>query len=587
MNVQVRCEIVVSARNRQLLCTTLTDFPAYIGRSSSCEVVIPEASISGIHALLEPGSDGVLELVDQDSTNGLYLGPRRVRRVTLDRNRQLVLGNVTLELHPEYLEDELDAALEGMTEQTIVCPHCWHRFRVEDFLFIARHQGLVGDPVLGENAQQRFLPSRFTPEGNAVDAAGLSCPDRACPRCHLRIPQPASEMPPLLLSIVGATASGKSYFLTSMVWELRRSLSSDFALSFRDADPINNRIINDFEEILFLNSEPDQLVALRKTELQGDLYDQVFLDNMVVNLPKPFMFSLTPADHHPDRDGVQRRMSRTLVMYDNAGEHFEPGMDSVDNPTTQHLLHSDTVFFLFDPTKDVRFRRRLTGTDPQLSISSRVQRQEIILNEMISRIKKYSGMKVGAKTAKSLIVLVSKADVWIHLLGHDIPREPFRWMPELHTCALDMAVVRNVSFQIRTLLQEVCPEIVATAEAFAGDIVFLPNSALGHSPELDTESGLLGIRPQDITPFWATVPMLCFFHERGFIPETPDSALDTIVPEPVRCERKGDQVFALLPGQERPLQVPAFYLGTKLRHPGSGTWFELPAREEILANEES
>jgi hypothetical protein len=41
----------------------------------------------------------------------------------------------------------------GSGRRGIVCPHCWHRFDVEEFLFIARHQSLVGDPVLGADAR--------------------------------------------------------------------------------------------------------------------------------------------------------------------------------------------------------------------------------------------------------------------------------------------------------------------------------------------------------------------------------------------------------------------------------------------------
>ena len=459
----------------------------------------------------------------------------------------------------------------------IVCPHCWHRFDVEEFLFIARHQSLVGDPVLGADAQQRFLPSRFTPEGNAVDSEGMSCPDMACPRCHLRIPQPASEMPPLFLSIVGATASGKSYFLTSLTWEMRNTLSKNFAISFTDTDAINNQILNDFEETIFLNSDGDELVALRKTELQGELYNQVLLDGMLINLPKPFMFSVTPAEHHPDYEEVRERTSRTLVLYDNAGEHFEPGMDSVDNPTTQHLLHSDTIFFLFDPTKDVRFRRKISSEDPQLAKGARVQRQEIILTEMINRIKKYSGMRAGAKTAKTLMIVVAKSDVWLDLLNTEVPREPWEWVPKYHTCALDLDAIMNVSFAVRSLLEDICPELVSTAESFAGDVIYLPNSALGRSPELSPETGMIGIRPEDVQPLWGSVPMLYFFYERGFVPAIPKARRKARETVPVECKVSGDVVFVTLPGQQKPLQVPVSHAGAVLRCPRTGQWFELPA----------
>ena len=409
-----------------------------------------------------------------------------------------------------------------------------------------------------------------------MDSVGASCPDRACPRCHLRIPQPATEMPPLFLSIVGATASGKSYMLTSLLWQLRNTLAKNFAMTFTDADAINNQIVNEFEETLFLNSDADTLVALRKTELQGELYNQVLLDNMLINLPKPFMFSVTPAEHHPLYDDVREKMSRTLVLYDNAGEHFEPGMDSVDNPTTQHLLHSDIVFFLFDPTKDVRFRSRLESCDPQLSRGARVQRQEILLTEMINRIKKYSGMRTGAKSAKTLAIVVSKCDIWLPLLGEAVLEEPWRWDPKIRTCALDIDLIKRVSFSVRALLEEMTPELVATAESFAGDVLYLPNSALGRSPEFDPETETLGIMPGDIRPIWASVPMLYFFYERGFLPALSRSQRRDHETVPVQCNIAGDVAFVTLPDLDKPLQIPVFYLGSRLRCPHTGVWFDLP-----------
>ncbi len=602
-------------------------FPCRIGRSEDCDITLQEPSISSLHAVLAQTPQGVLQIEDQWSTNGIYLDRRRVTQLAIDRKLELVFGRVHVEVALSAAElggqDAPDQVVQkaaapaaersltlavsdpatrsspprprrseargeppaatisrsaGSGRRGIVCPHCWHRFDVEEFLFIARHQSLIGDPVLGADAQQRFLPSRFTPEGNAVDAAGMSCPDMACPRCHLRIPQAASEMPPLFLSIVGATASGKSYFLTSMTWDLRNTLSKNFAINFTDTDAVNNQIVNDFEETIFLNSSSDELVALQKTELQGELYNQVLLDSMLINLPKPFMFTVTPAEHHPQYEEVRAKMSRTLVLYDNAGEHFEPGMDSVDNPTTQHLLHSDTIFFLFDPTKDVRFRARLHSADPQLAEGARVQRQEIILTEMINRIKKYSGMRSGTKTAKTLVIVLSKFDVWRGLLDEELPETPWQWDSRFNTCVLDMHLLRNLSFQLRSLLEDVCPEMVSTTESFAGEVIYLPNSALGHSPELNSDTGMIGIRPRDVKSFWVSVPMLYFFHEKGFIPALPAARRTPHETTPVEYKISGDVVFVRLPGREKPLQVPVSYLGYRLRCPGTSVWFDMPAR---------
>lgn len=604
----------------------IDQFPCRIGRSPDCDIPLQEPSISSLHAVLALTPQGAIQIEDQWSTNGIYLDRRRVTQLVVDRRLELIFGRVHIDVALREADLSREAAavaapaapaaaagrlqaveikgppvratppararrtehgdepaatvsrVSGSGRRGIVCPHCWHRFDVEEFLFVARHQSLVGDPVLGADAQQRFLPSRFTPEGNAVDAAGMSCPDMACPRCHLRIPQAASEMPPLFLSIVGATASGKSYFLTSMTWHLRNTLSKNFAINFTDTDAVNNQIVNDFEETIFLNSSSDELVALQKTELQGELYNQVLLDSMLINLPKPFMFTVTPSEHHPQFEEVRGKMSRTLVLYDNAGEHFEPGMDSVDNPTTQHLLHSDTIFFLFDPTKDVRFRARLRSEDPQLAEGARVQRQEIILTEMINRIKKYSGMRSGTKTAKTLVIVVSKFDVWRGLLDQELPEEPWQWDARFNTCVLDIHLLRDVSFQLRSLLEDICPEMVTTAESFAGEVVFVPNSALGHSPELNPDTGMIGIRPRDVKPFWVSVPMLYFFHEKGFIPALTAARRPPRETAPAEYKISGDVVFVKLPGREKPLQVPVSYLGYRLRCPGTDLWFDLPAK---------
>lgn len=639
------CFVRVIMQRAEPAVYKINTFPCRIGRLPDNDIVISDPSISSLHAVLAFTGTDDIQLEDQWSTNGIYMENQRISQLPVDRLLQVVMGRVRLDLSLnkndfagegqqvrqvqareektrwEDLRAAAMAAEEGggtssrkedsalaatataaaifppsspaatisrtaaSGRQGIICPHCWHRFMVDEFLFIARHQSLIGDAVLGADAAKRFLPSRFTPEGNALDAEGMSCPDMACPRCHLRIPQAASEMPPLFLSIVGATASGKSYFLTSMTWDLRNTLSHNFAISFTDTDAVNNQILNDFEETVFLHPDADELIALRKTELQGELYNQVLMDNMLINLPRPFMFTITPAEHHPQYEQVREGMSRTLVLYDNAGEHFEPGMDSVDNPTTQHLLHSDTIFFLFDPTKDVRFRKRLAGSlDPQMAAKARVQRQEIILTEMINRIKKYSGMRAGRKTAKTMIVLISKFDVWKQLLDFELPEEAWVWQPEINTYALDVPLIKYVSFALRHLLDRVCPEVVSTAESFAGEVLYLPNSALGHSPEINPDTGMIGIRPRDVSPFWVSVPMLYFFHERGFIPGLPGSSSPKEEVE-ARCTVSGDVCFVLLPGMSKPLQIPLSYAGYPLRCPGTDMWFTIP--ESLVATSRS
>ena len=89
---------------------------------------------------------------------------------------------------------------------------------------------------------------------------------------------------------------------------------------------------------------------------------------------------------------------------------------------------------------------------------------------------------------------------------------PYLQVPGQPVQALDRKRVEDVSQRVGALLSELCPEVVAAAEGFAKDLRFIPVSATGLAPEVDPESGALGIRPRDLAPYWAEVPVLYAIH---------------------------------------------------------------------------
>jgi hypothetical protein len=107
-------------------------------------------------------------------------------------------------------------------------------------------------------------------------------------------------------------------------------------------------------------------------------------------------------------------------------------------------------------------------------------------------------------------------------------------------------------------------------------VLYLPNSALGHSPEKQEDSGMIGIRPKDIRPFWVSVPMLYFLYEGGFIPSIPEESRVRHPEAAVSCKLSGDVYFVTLPGRPMPVQVPVFFAGYQLRLPGTDLWFTVP-----------
>jgi hypothetical protein len=405
------------------------------------------------------------------------------------------------------------------------CPHCWTPFLPEEVLWVSSHEDLLGDPRLGPDQLQRFLPTRFNIDGNAIDAKGLACHSLACPRCHLSIPRAVLEMETLFVSILGTPVCGKSYFLSALTWELRRILPAHFALSFGEADTVSNRSLTEYENALFLNPNPHEpapvLELIRKTELEGDLYDKVNYGAQPVSYPRAFLFILQALQNHPNFRWANK-LARTICLYDNAGEHFQVGRDTTANPVTHHLAHSKFLLFLFDPTQDVRFRALCASTGAGQAETSQGQehtyRQESVLLEAAARVRRYAGLPQNAKHKRPLIVVLTKMDRWRHLLANTNFPDP--WVARQNLSGFDLEAVDWRSKEIRALMIRVCPEIVNAAESFAESVVYIPVSALGRSPEIDPRTNALSIRPRDIKPTWVTVPLLygiCRWMT-GFIP---------------------------------------------------------------------
>ena len=123
------------------------------------------------------------------------------------------------------------SSLKIKLKQNATCPNCLNRFLPEDVLWIASHQSLVGDRKLPvDDAMMRFLPSRFTMDGFAIDPKGIECKKMACPLCHLEIPRCVLDTQTNFFSILGTRGSGKSFFLASMTHELRRIMKENFEL---------------------------------------------------------------------------------------------------------------------------------------------------------------------------------------------------------------------------------------------------------------------------------------------------------------------------------------------------------------------
>lgn len=391
----------------------------------------------------------------------------------------------------------------------VTCPNCWVRFPAEAIRYIATHATLFGDRRLGPDAQQRFLPSRFDPDGQAIDPRGGLCHELACPHCHLPVPRPLLESPTLFASILGSPASGKSYLMATMLHQLRRVLPRHFNVNFSDADPQANAALHGDERILF-DESAGGAVALAKTDVAGDRYRKVDFDGSPLLYPQPYFFLVSPVSGHPLARSPGS-VTRTLCLYDNAGESFEPGEDRPSNPATQHLARSNCLLYLFDPLQDPAFRQALTARGVVLPASADAvsYRQDVMLAEAARRVRRFHSLVASARHDCPLFIVVTKFDLWQDLAGGRRLPDPWQANPDGGSGRLRQPVLEKVSNATRGLLLEHAPAIIATAESFIEPslIRYVPVSSTGLAPTV-ADDGRLVFRAGSLCPMWAEVPLL-------------------------------------------------------------------------------
>jgi hypothetical protein len=389
------------------------------------------------------------------------------------------------------------------------CPNCWASFNVEDVNWVAAHDSIIGDPRLGPDAPQRFLPTHFDLAGNAIDIRGMSCQDIACPACHLRIPRSTLYYRPFFVSIAGTPSCGKSFFLASMSWQLRKILPREFLVTFSDADGECNKILNDYEEQLFFSPEAGRLVKLAKTDVVGDWYSTVHYENQSVTYPKPFYFDAVPLEGH-FREEKRKQISRMVCLYDNAGESFLPGSDTVNAPVTRHLGLAEAWLYCFDPTQDPRARAALDGKSADVQVTDKLvtARQDTVLNEMVNRIRRHSNLGLKEKTDKPLIVVCTKFDAWSSLLAEPELKAAWSRAASLAQSVVNLTYIQKVSEAVRGLFEKICPEVVAVSRSISNNVYFVPVSATGTAPVKDPQTGKYMMRTDMLQPQWCEVPML-------------------------------------------------------------------------------
>ena len=380
-------------------------------------------------------------------------------------------------------------------------------------MHIATHPELLGDPVLGEDAHQRFLATSIDESNRALDSKGMPCTDIACPHCRYELPMEFPDTSSRIISIVGGNnAAGKSNYLAALAKILPATLFRELNVTMQQEG--SNAELNFLRDTLFNAKSPVEAGSIPKVEFEGEgMYQRVYRLEREVYMPKPFIYSL--AHLHSKR-------TELLVFYNNAGEHFSPWININESPGANHIAVAAGIIFLFNPFDSSDFRALMKeSSDPQMD-SPHCDDFEAILPEMKRRVNKLNAIKTGEKSSTPMAVVLGKYDGWEQALTDYLLEKgiiqggepPLRTDLFVDRCLNQQALEENSGY-LRQFLFDNCPDLVANAEAFSSNVKYFAASSFGHVPQpAQTATGFVTAPdPAKLKPFQVEVPPLWILSE--------------------------------------------------------------------------
>ena len=316
------------------------------------------------------------------------------------------------------------------------------------------------------------------------------------------MPAGFGEFKQYIYSIVGAPSSGKSYYLSVLIKQLKRFLFHKFEISFIDQDPEYNIQINEVIQTLF-SARSAVEGRIIKTDMRGGNYKSVNRNGKEVDLPKPSIFNISQTN-------VENTDS-SIVFYDNAGEHFLPSHSGAEEFQILHVAKASCLFFLYDPLVNIDIRHDLSNIESdQLKRKSDLDQQPSILAQMNVKISRVLGKPTSEKLKTPLAILIGKCDIWHSL----VPNWGKIADPIGNKNVLHQTVIDSNSNIIRDFMNEYAPDIVATAERISLDVRYFPFSSFGHKPKEykfvdqkeDIEVTDIAPDPSRIKPYMIEIP---------------------------------------------------------------------------------
>ncbi|QGJ70767.1 Hypothetical protein PBC10988_24650 [Planctomycetales bacterium 10988] len=326
------------------------------------------------------------------------------------------------------------------------------------------------DPRLGPQASLRFLPSRFHPEGYALDGRGEPALHLACPHCHLPVPPATMELESSPIPVLGIPGSGKTSFVTA----LREPWMKDFWSSFSwegvvelPDDPLTvskrqkqlNNVCQSELPIEEGNSVAARVVEWGRTpdEKDGELWAGIGPPGNRISLLRPLNTILNPK--------ADTQLPPTWFTF-----YRDPLATSGPEMKLSQIARVKTVLFLFDPTQD-QGCQSWAGQNGHPAVTETASQADRLI--AWSQRMRQPGQG-GPPKFSQLIVLLTKYDLW----KDQFPLNEFPpcWQPQNGPPPgkFSKGTWKAISEALKKKLESEAPDLVSAVAPLAHEIYFLP-----------------------------------------------------------------------------------------------------------------
>ncbi|GAB3170821.1 hypothetical protein GCM10027059_37910 [Myceligenerans halotolerans] len=294
------------------------------------------------------------------------------------------------------------------------CPFCFNRINTAALWYQCTGNGRVPCVTDADEARIALLKrsDETYPTFRAVaDVSVQSCPKcactilrRACPECHMAVPEALVGSDSPMVGVVGTKGSGKTVYVTSLVKELRKNVSRRFAASVR-----------------FATDNPDGFASVSEYEMERE--DPLFDDGILPPGTPPntiarrnSLVMLWQGQYTSILRGTRIR-STLLSFVDSAGEDFGKQGDVF---TLRYLTVCSGLVLALDPFSLPGARSSVSLHEKAVQRSSEQTALEVLgrVTELLRVVHK---VKPGKKIGLPLAVVFTKMDAFFSLMDRSNP----------------------------------------------------------------------------------------------------------------------------------------------------------------------